>query len=62
MEGMGADDTCLTVIGFVTDRAKWCGWNTELCSCETVGTLTHGQPGLRTNTHCFFSSTADFVG
>lgn len=40
---MGAGDTCLTVIGFVTDGAKWCGCSMELCSCETVRTLTHGK-------------------
>lgn len=54
MEGMGAGDTCLTVIGFVTDRAKWCGWNTELCCCGTVRTLTHGNPGTNAFFFAFF--------
>lgn len=34
---MGAGDMCLTVIGLVTDRPKWCGCNTELCSVEQSG-------------------------
>lgn len=33
---MGVGDSCLTVIGFVAGRAKWCGCNAGLCSCGTV--------------------------
>lgn len=28
---MGAGDTCLTVIGFVTDKAKWRGCKKRSC-------------------------------
>ena len=43
VQGMGAADTCLTVIGFVTDRAKCCGCNTEQCSGAAVKTWTCGS-------------------
>lgn len=51
VEGMGAGDTRLTVIGFVTERAKWCGCNTEPCTCGAVRTMSRGKPSWRTNAH-----------
>lgn len=51
----------LNVIGFVTDRAKWRGCNTELCSCEAVR-IKSPEQNLGTSAGAFIHTEVEGTG